>query len=330
MRSQSSRFVLSFAALCWARAFAAEVYIVPFSHLDLFWGGTREECLSRGNRIITKAIQLAERHPEFRFLLEDNVFVANFVDSNRGTPELDSLKRLVKEGRIEIAPKWAGIYQNLPRGEAQVRNLAYGKRYARQVFGVDPKVAHLGDLPGYTWQYPQILSKAGTPYMVMTRMGPPDLSLFRWKAPDGSSILAWHSFKGYSWGVSLGLHGDLDDARLARAAKDIAEVQATTSGPVFLAWGTDLWAPNDKLVENAAVLNQQLAPTRFRFATPDEFFRAASTAPGTPEVTGEIPSSWANILTSMGHIWPPALAGGDALLNAEKFAAISYALGYSD
>ena len=29
-----------------------EIYVIPFSHLDLFWAGTREECLARGNRII--------------------------------------------------------------------------------------------------------------------------------------------------------------------------------------------------------------------------------------------------------------------------------------
>jgi len=55
-----------------------EVYLVPFSHLDFFWGGTREECLARGNRIIAKAISLANLHPEFRFLLEDDDFVANY------------------------------------------------------------------------------------------------------------------------------------------------------------------------------------------------------------------------------------------------------------
>jgi alpha-mannosidase len=328
---REGRLLLLYATLAAAAAAAAsDVFVVPFSHLDLFWGGTREECLSRGNRIISRAIELAGRYPDFRFLIEDNVFTANFVESRQGTSELEALKRLVKEGRFEIGPKWAGIYQNLPRGEAQIRNLAYGKSYARRVFGVDPKVAHLGDLPGYTWQYPQILSKTGTPYMVMTRMGPPDRSLFRWKAPDGSSILAWHSFKGYSWGVNLGLHRDLDEQALAKIAKDVADVQATTQGPIFLAWGTDLWAPNEKLVQNAGVLNAKLAPSRFRFATPGEFFTAASKTPGIPEVSGEIPSSWANILTSMGHIWPPALAGSDVLLNAEKFAAISYALGYSE
>ena len=306
-----------------------EIYIVPFSHLDLYWAGTQEECLSRGNRIITKAIGLAERYPDFRFLLEDDDFVADFVEGHRGTPELEAFKRLVKEGRIEIAPKWAAIYQNLPRGEALVRNVVLGKRYARDVFGADPQVAHLGDIPGFTRQYPQILSKADTPYMVMTRMGPPDRSLFRWKAPDGSAILVWNTIKGYGWGAEIGLHLDLDDARRAAIASDVDSVQATTAGPVYLGWGTDLWTPSPKLIENVAVLNQRLAPRHFRLATPDEFFRAAAETAEIPELSGEIPSSWANLTTSLSPLWPPVIAATDTLLSAEKFAAINYALGYA-
>lgn len=306
-----------------------EVYIVPFSHLDLYWAGTQEECLSRGNRIITKAIGLAERYPDFRFLLEDDDFVADFVDSHRGSPELDAFKRLVKQDRIEIAPTWAAIYQNMPRGEALVRNVALGKSYTREVFGVDPQVAHLGDIPGFTRQYPQILRKAGTPYMVMTRMGPPDRSLFRWKAPDGSAILVWNTIKGYGWGADLGLHRDLDDARLAAIAIDVDSVQATTAGPTYMDWGTDLWALSQKLIENVAVLNQRLTPRHFRLATPDEFFRAATDTTEIPELSGEIPSSWANLTTSLSPLWPPVIAATDTLLNAEKFAAINYALGYA-
>ena len=130
-----------------------DIYFVPFSHLDFFWGGTREECLSRGGRIISRAIQLANESPKFRFLLEDNVFVSNFMDSHVGSTEAKELKRLVKEGRIEIAPKWAGIFQGLPDGEVHARNMAIGQRYAKEVFDVEGKVAHLGDLPGYTPQF---------------------------------------------------------------------------------------------------------------------------------------------------------------------------------
>lgn len=136
-----------------------EVYVVPFSHLDLYWACTQEECLSRGDYIISKAIELAKRYPQYRYLLETEVFVSNFVDSHHGTKELEDFKQLVKEGRIEIAPLWAAIYQNQTRGEALVRNVIYGKRYARDVFGADTTVAHLADIPGFTRQYPQILSK---------------------------------------------------------------------------------------------------------------------------------------------------------------------------
>src|SRR5579875_2555618 len=159
---------------------ARQIYLVPFSHLDYFWGGTREECLARGNRIIARAIELEQRYPDFRFL-----------------PEADEFKRLVRQGRIEIAPKWAAIFQDLQDGEVLARNLIYGLRYARSVFGVEPKTAHLGDIPGFTPQYPQILKEAGIPYMVMTRMGPSDHSLFFWKAPDGSRVLTWFTLKGY-------------------------------------------------------------------------------------------------------------------------------------
>jgi alpha-mannosidase len=306
---------------------AGEVYIVPFSHLDLYWAGTQEECLSRGSRIAARAMQLAKEHPEFRFLLEDEVFVASYMDSHKGMPEEEELRSLVKKGQIEINPKWAAIYQNLPRGEALVRNLVYGKRYAREVFGVDPLVAELNDIPGFTRQYPQMLSKSSIPYMVMTRMGPPESPLFYWKAPDGSSTLIWSTLNGYSWGANLGLHHELDDAHVARIRTQLDAVQALTRGPVYLGWGTDLFAPNEGLVSNLEFLNRRLAPSHFRFASPTEYFQAAAKTPGIPTISGEIPSSWANIITSMTPYWPSAMTAADMLTTAEKFAAINDALG---
>jgi alpha-mannosidase len=308
---------------------ANEIYVVPFSHLDLYWACTQEECLSRGNFVISRAIELAKRYPQYRYLLETEVFVANFVDSHRGTKELEDLKQLVKEGRIEIAPLWAAIYQNQTRGEALARNVIYGKRYAHDVFGVDPMVAHLADIPGFTRQYPQILSKAAIPFMVMTRMGPRDLSLFHWKAPDGSSVLVWNTINGYGWGIGSGLHLDLDKDRLATLSLEIKNVQATTNGPVYLGWGTDLFAPSEKLIENISVLNEKLSPLHFHLSTAEEFFRAASASPRIPNLAGEIPSSWANLTTSLVPLWPPAISAADTLVTAEKFAAINYALGYA-
>jgi alpha-mannosidase len=307
-----------------------EVYLVPFSHLDFFWGGTREECLARGNRIIAKAIKLAKQSPQFRFLLEDNDFVANYVETHPGSPELDDFKRLVKEGRIEIAPKWAGIFQNLPPGEVLARNLVYGKRYARTVFGVDPQVAHMGDIPGFTPQFPQMLKQASIPFMVMTRMGPSDKSLFYWKAPDGSEVLVWNTLKAYGWGSRLGLHTELNEERRQTLQKEVEEVRATTGGPILMNWGSDLWAPTEKLVENIEILNKDFPSARFIFATPLDFFKRVMKTPALSELSGEIPSSWPNAVSSLAHMWPLAIPATNTLLTAEKFAAINYALGYAD
>jgi alpha-mannosidase len=328
---------LGWVALCGLAALAGQpaaggndVYVIPFSHLDLFWAGSREECLSRGNFIIAQAIRIAAQHPEFRFLLEDEVFIADYVEAHRGAPELEELKRLVKAGRIEIGPKWAGILQNLPRGESHVRNQLYGKLYAREVFGVDPQVAHLGDLPGYTSQFPQILAKSDTPFMVQTRMGPPDCSLFRWRSPDGSTALVWNAIKGYSWGTFLTSKTMSEEQKQQRIHKDVADLRKNYQGPIFMHWGSDLFAPGEQLVDIVAQQNRRLAPLGLRFATPEEFFRMASKVPGTPERSGEIPSSWANIISSMSHLWPSAMRGADTLLLAERFAAINLALGYAD
>lgn len=307
-----------------------QVFLVPFSHLDFFWAGTREECLARGNRIIAKAMQLAKQYPDFRFLIEDDDFVANYMESHAGTPDAAELKRLVKEGRIEIAPKWAAIFQDLQDGEVLSRNLVYGKRYARSVFGVDPQTAHLSDLPGYTPQYPQILRLADTPYSVMTRMGPSDKSLFYWAAPDGSKALTWFSLKGYGWGAHLRLHDDLGAAQLKTVEKELGEIEGTTAAPIYMNWGSDLYAPNEKLAQNLAVLNKHVDGARFQFAIPDDYFRKVSGERNIPELSGEIPSSWPNIVASLPHLWQLVVPAENTLLAAERFAAINYALHYAE
>lgn len=313
-----------------AMAAPRDVYVVPFSHLDFFWGGTREECLARGNRILAKAIAIARQNPSFRFLMEDEDFVANYVESHAGTPELADLKRLVRDGRIEISPKWAGIFQDLPDGEILTRNFIYGKRYAQDVFGVDPKTAHIGDLPGYTPQYPQILQQTRTPYMVMTRMGPPEHPLFYWKAPDGSRELVWFSLKGYGWGAQLGLADDITPEREAKIKQDIAEIGPLTSAPIFMNWGSDLYTPTERLVPNLATLNQNIPALKMAFSTPDEYFERVAGTPNLPVLSGEIPSAWPNIVSSLPHMWPLVVPATATLEAAERFAAVNYALGYAD
>lgn len=304
-----------------------EFYVIPFSHLDLFWAGTHEECLARGNRIIAKAIHIAKRYPEFRFLLESDNFVANYVETHPHSQELEDLKQLVKEGRFAIAPNWANIFHNLPSGEVHARNMLYGKRYARDVFGVNPRVFNPTDIPGFTPQFPQMLNKADVPEMVMSRMGPIDKPLFRWQAPDGSDELVW-SVRGYGLGAHLQLHGDLTEENIAAIKKELEQRYSAIPGPIFIHWGVDLWAPTEKLVENVGKLNRSLPSAHFVLATPQDFFSRAVN-PDSMKLSGEIPMAWPHVVDGILHLWQLAIPATNTLTSAEEFAAINYALGYS-
>ena len=65
-------------------------------------------------------------------------------------------------------------------------------------------------------------------------------------------------------------------------------------------------------------------------ATPDDYFRAVSDRTGVPEVKGEIPSCWPNIVSSIPSLWPGVGPATRMLKSAEAFAAVNYAMGYAD
>lgn len=308
----------------------AEAYVSPFSHLDLFWAGTREECLARGNRIIAKAISIAKKDPQFHFMIESDNFVDNFVDSHKGSPEVDDLKRLVKDGHFGVAPNWANIFHNLPDGEVHARNFLYGKRYASSVFGVDPFVFQPTDIPGFTPQFPQMLRQIGVPFMLMSRMGPQNQWLFDWKSPNGSKVLVWNEPHGYGWGVGLGFHSEMTPEKRAAMEKQLREVRANAPGPIFIPWGVDLWAPNEKITQSVNALNLDFAYAHFMMATPQDFFKAVEKTPNVPELSGEIPMAWPHVVDGILHLWQLAVPATATLRAAEEFATINYALGYAD
>lgn len=298
-----------------------EVYVIPFSHLDLFIGGTQEECLSRGNKIINEAIRIAERDGEFRFLLEIVVFVKNFIDSH---PEkVGKLKRLIEDGKIEVGPRWAGIFQNPQSGEDLVRNILYAKKFLSQFLGADIGTVNLGDLPGYTPQYPQILLKAGIHNAVITRGGPKNIPLYFWQAPDGSRVLTWHAIKTYAWAWSRKLHMSEEKIQRKELEEEIEEIGKLTPAPILMHWGVDLVIPVETLSQNIKQWNQR-SEIKLKLATPAQYFaEVRKKVSNIPVISGEVPSVWAPL--------DPALdiLATNVLLSAEKFATIGYLLGFS-
>ncbi len=303
------------------------VYLVPFSHMDLFWLGEREECLSRGNRVIAEALRIARADPQFRFLLEDAVFVAHFLACH---PERqDELSALVRAGQIEVGPKWAGIFQNLSDEESLVRNLVLGIRFSQETFGTFAPTIHLGDLPGYTPQFPQIAAKAGLRFAIITRSGPRDLPLFRWRSPDGTEILTWNALDSYAWARNLQLHVGADLA-IGKGLAEQARTRLAQTGhrPVLMHWGVDLILPTENLPGVAAQVAEKTG-LEMILATPTAYAAALDGISDLPVREGEIPSAWPFAEPCHLHAVGKDLETSRALLAAERFSVIASLLGFA-
>ncbi|MGE5550915.1 MAG: hypothetical protein ACM3ZC_10340, partial [Bacteroidota bacterium] len=302
-----------------------KAYLVPFSHMDLFWLGAQEECLSRGNRVISEAMEMAAKHPEFRFLIEDLVFIDYFL---RCHPEKKAaLKEIVQRGQLEIGPKWAGIDQTPQVGEDLVRNSLYALDYLEKEFGYAPKTMHTGDLPGWTPQYPQIAQKLGIPYIVYTRTGPTDVSLFYWVGLDGTKSLVWYSLNGYGWAWhGGGLEISVEKAMENGLERTMQEVLAQGVQPIFVHWGVDLILPGRKLPANLKKWNE-VSEIKMAFATPTEYFERAP-KDNLREIRGEAPSAWPYSDPQYPRYMTLTLPAVAALLNGERFSAIAWHQGF--
>lgn len=302
----------------------AIAFLVPYSHLDLFWLGDHEECLSRGNRIIARALDLVSRDADVRFLIESVAFLQHFLTSH---PErAEDLRRHVAAGRIEASPSWSTIMPTSAAGEALVRNIMLATRWLEKNVGRASTVAHPGDVPGFPPQYPQVLARAGVHAAVVTRMFPAATPRFRWQAPDGSEVAGWHAYQRYDWAARRRLYEGAAAALADGLEDDLREAANRSGGPVLVHWGSDLTLPHP---DPSAVVRDwnQRSPIQMRLATAEEFF-AFSGMPEGPTLAGEVPNGWAVGASDCvyPHIsWLDALAV-PSLTTAETWAAIANAM----
>lgn len=304
------------------------VHVVPFSHLDLFWAGTREECLSRGNTIISHALDLLERHDDFTYLIETVNFLDHYVDCY--PQERERVQRLAATGRLELAPLWSAIYQNLPGGETLARNALYAKRYVRHHFGIDPSTAHFADLPGYTPQYPQIAQLSGITHLIMSRGGPVETPLFIWQGLDGTRIVSYYTLLGYAAMALEGKwHGDYEMMIAGATEETLRKSFRSDAHPNLTHWGCDLFAPNENLILNVRRWNND-KESKLLFSTPTNYFASVVHEKNLPVLQGEIPSAWPNIEGSWPDIWPEDIPCESALYLAEFLSAFCLLRGWKD
>lgn len=182
------------------------IHIIQSSHQDIAWMDTPEYCREdRINQIICPALELMKNNPSFTFEMEQTLNLMEFLEKH---PERkDELIQLYKEKRFGWGATYNQPYEGLSSGEQLVRQAYYGRKWIREnLLGCDDLVANNIDVPGRTWQMPQILAKSGIPNLFISRMAE---GLYDWYSPDGSKVLTFTP-GNYGWASMIWKFFDKD------------------------------------------------------------------------------------------------------------------------
>jgi alpha-mannosidase len=189
-------------------------FVVPHTHWDREWYRPFEQFRLWLGWVVDGVLDTLERDPSFTSFTLDGqaVVLEDYVDVR---PQNESrLRALLRSGRLEVGPSYILPDEFLVGAEALVRNLLIGRQVCER-FGVAPSsVGYMPDSFGHPAQLPQILNGFGLESFVFSRgmgdqldeVGP----VFRWEAPDGTTVLAFQQLPDYG---NFMLVSDADDAQ---------------------------------------------------------------------------------------------------------------------
>jgi len=305
----------------------ANLPIISSSHQDIAWMDSPEKCREfRDKNVITPALAMLAGNGAYAFTMENMLNLMEYLE--RHPDRKDEIARYTREGRMEWGATFNQPYESLLSGEQLIRETYFGRRWLRKNFpGCDARVYFNPDVPARAMQMPQILAKAGIPYMLMSRYHE---GFYRWASPDGTSVLAYSP--GHYGNAAAILGAAPAEAVKAVAAKvkgwrdyyaahrlppyypllnSVDFSQPTDFGPLVAAWNADGKAAG-------------AAPLTMAYSSARRFFESIDVKTADlPTITGERPDLWLYIHGPTHH-WAVSAAREAASLlpAAETFSAV--------
>lgn len=303
-------------------------WIISHTHWEGAVFKTREEYLQMGLPNILLALELLEKYPDYKFVLDQACYIRPFIERY---PELvPKFKHFIQEGRLEIVGGMDCMPDvNMPSGESFIRQVLYGKGYFRKALGVDVKVAWLLDTFGHHAQMPQILRQSGFDSFWFAR-GVPKRETpaeFIWKGLDGTTIPAYW-VTPYSYAVAYFSPNTYPEySKFIQQRFEMLSPFFRGLDRVGLA-GADVSIPEPHVPIFVKKFNEaEQMPFKLRFGVPSDYERVMSERSDRPVITGERNPIFQGCYSSRIELKQRTRDLENLLTNAEKMNVIGGLIG---
>ena len=266
-------------------------FVVPHTHWDREWYLPFEAFQLRLAAVVDEVIAVLERDPSFvSFTLDGQAVVLE--DYLEARPENEGrLRALLDAGRLEVGPSYVLPDELLVGAESLVRNLSLGRMVCERLGARASPVGYMPDSFGHPLQLPQILAGFGIKSFIFTRGLGDELDelgvVFRWRAPDGSEVLAIQQLPSYG---NFGHVTDATDAQAqieAIADRFAGDLRRAGVHELLLCAGDDHMPVRRDLPALCADLARRVPGAQFGIAGYGDYVDAIEPVP-LPAWTGEL------------------------------------------
>lgn len=315
-----------------AKAKDITIHMIGHGHIDPTWLWRWTEGYEEVRATFRSALDRMKETPQFKFTASSACF---YGWAKAADPDLfEEIRHRVKEGRWEIVGGWwVEPDCNIPCGESFVRHGLYSQRFFEREFGRRATVGFNPDSFGHAGTLPQLLKKMGLDYYVYARPEPhemsyPDGNTFRWRASDGSEVIAANIPYGYG---ASGSHV-IDKIKRLPSHPCLNPGQTHILG--FYGVGNHGGGPTKEAI--AAILKTQGDKTlpHAKFSTLREYFGAFLEAnTPMPVIQKELQHHARGCYTAHSEVKRLNRSAEHALMAAERFATVAwlvYGMTYSN
>lgn len=300
-----------------------DVTAVGHAHIDLAWLWPWSETVRKGARTFSTALKLMEEYPSFSFL-QSQPPLYDFQQDYY--PDIHSrIQKAVDDGQWHpTGALWVESDINLASGESIARQFLFGKRFFREKYGIDPKIAFLPDVFGYSGSLPEIASAADCPYFFTQKIDWNETNefpytSFNWEGVGGSTILTHFPPVG-------DYNGDMSIQQIKESVTEHDENHIVDQSAYLIGWGDGGGGPTRDMIERESMISEVGSMPDISFGSLQEFFdELAEYRTELPVWSGELYlEKHRGTLTSQAEIKHKNRAGEQAMKRAELWSSLAH------